>query len=175
MLTALSVRRFCVGRVRSLTPAIRIVLGVYVACYLRLPLFSRHTSHQHQRKHTDHRTPKHVHPPFVLSNLGRRIIDFFDYRQFRLVVLPRSIEATLMPRSLRSPRHEALRKFLVERRKAVGMTQAELARRIDRYQSFIADVERGQRRVDVVEFLDFAEALKFDPSKAVKAIGRSPR
>jgi hypothetical protein len=31
-----------------------------------------------------------------------------------------------MPRSLRSPRHEALRAFLVERRKAAGLTQAVL-------------------------------------------------
>jgi transcriptional regulator with XRE-family HTH domain len=80
-----------------------------------------------------------------------------------------------MPRSLRSPRHEVLRKILAEKRKAAGTTQAELAHRIGRYQSFIADVERGQRRVDVVEFLDLADALSFDPAKVIKAIRRAPK
>jgi transcriptional regulator with XRE-family HTH domain len=63
----------------------------------------------------------------------------------------------------------------VEKRKAAGLTQADLARRVGRYQSYIADVERGQRRVDVVEFLDLAEVLKLDPAKAVKAVQRSPK
>jgi transcriptional regulator with XRE-family HTH domain len=80
-----------------------------------------------------------------------------------------------MPRSLRSPRHEALTELLVEQRKAAGMTQAELARRIGRYQSFVSDVERGQRRVDVVEFLEFSEALKFDPAKIISTIRRTSK
>jgi transcriptional regulator with XRE-family HTH domain len=80
-----------------------------------------------------------------------------------------------MSRSLRSPRHEALRHFLATKRKAAGITQAELARRVGRYQSYVADVERGQRRIDIVEFLDFAEALKFDPAKVIKTIARAAR
>jgi transcriptional regulator with XRE-family HTH domain len=72
-----------------------------------------------------------------------------------------------MPSTLRSPRHEALRAFLVERRKKAGLTQAEVAARLGRYQSFVATVESGQRRVDVVEFLDFAEAIGFNPRDAI--------
>jgi transcriptional regulator with XRE-family HTH domain len=80
-----------------------------------------------------------------------------------------------MSRTLRSPRHEALRRLLIEKRKAAGLTQAELAKRLGRYQSFIADLERGQRRIDVVEFLDLAEALDFDAPKAIRsiAVGRA--
>ena len=72
-----------------------------------------------------------------------------------------------MPRSLRSPRHEALRAFLVERRKAAGLTQAVLAERLKIHQSYVADIERGQRRVDVVELFALAEAIGFDPSEAI--------
>jgi predicted transcriptional regulator len=48
-----------------------------------------------------------------------------------------------MPRPLRSPRHEALRAFLVEKRKNAGLTQAEVAAKLGRYQSFVAHVESG--------------------------------
>jgi transcriptional regulator with XRE-family HTH domain len=80
-----------------------------------------------------------------------------------------------MPQTLRSPRHEALIALLVEKRKKAGLTQADVAKRLRRYQSFVATVESGQRRIDVVEFLDFADAIGFDPRDAIRrlrAIGR---
>jgi transcriptional regulator with XRE-family HTH domain len=80
-----------------------------------------------------------------------------------------------MPDTLRSPRHEALRAFLVERRKKAGLTQADVAARLGRYQSFVATVESGQRRVDVVEFLDFAEAIGFNPREAIARISSTKR
>lgn len=76
-----------------------------------------------------------------------------------------------MPRTLNSPRHEALISLLVDRRKKAGLTQAEVARRLRRYQSFVATVESGQRRIDVIEFLAFADAIGFDPAKALREIG----
>jgi hypothetical protein len=39
----------------------------------------------------------------------------------------------------------------------------------DAYQSFVATVEGGQRKIDVVEMLAFAEAIGFDPREAVEA------
>jgi hypothetical protein len=39
------------------------------------------------------------------------------------------------------------------------------------HQSFVADFERGERRLDAVQFLDFAEALGFDPGAAIRKIG----
>lgn len=50
------------------------------------------------------------------------------------------------------------------------MTQADLAARLGEYQSFVARVESGQRRVDVVEFIDIAKALEFDPAKAISVL-----
>ncbi len=49
-------------------------------------------------------------------------------------------------------------------------TQAEVAKRLKRYQSFVATVESGQRRIDVVEFIDFADAIGFDPRDAIKRL-----
>jgi transcriptional regulator with XRE-family HTH domain len=75
-----------------------------------------------------------------------------------------------MPKSLGSARHQALIDLLVEKREAAGLTQAELAAKLGEYQSFIARLESGQRRVDVVEFLEIAEMLGFDAAKAISAL-----
>jgi transcriptional regulator with XRE-family HTH domain len=73
-------------------------------------------------------------------------------------------------KTLGSKRHKALIDLLIERRVAAGMTQAELATRLGEYQSFIARLESGQRRIDVVELLELAEVLKFDVAKAITAL-----
>ncbi len=75
-----------------------------------------------------------------------------------------------MAKTLGSPRQKALIDLIVERREAAGLTQAELARRLGEYQSFVARLESGQRRVDVVEFLALAEVLRFDPAKLLAAV-----
>lgn len=75
-----------------------------------------------------------------------------------------------MSRTLRSARHETLIALLVEKRREAGLTQAQVARRLKRYQSYVATVESGQRRIDVVEFLDFAEAIGFDPREAIRRL-----
>jgi transcriptional regulator with XRE-family HTH domain len=80
-----------------------------------------------------------------------------------------------MPRTLRSPRQKALIALLIEQRKKSGLTQTQLAKRLRRYQSFVATVESGQRRIDVIEFLDFAEAIGFDPIDAIKKLRASAR
>ena len=80
-----------------------------------------------------------------------------------------------MSRTLRSPMQDALCALLVEKRKKAGLTQAQVAKKLRRYQSFVATVESGQRRLDVVEFLDFADAIGFDPREVIKrlrAVGR---
>jgi transcriptional regulator with XRE-family HTH domain len=78
-----------------------------------------------------------------------------------------------LAKTLGSPRQKALIEFIVSRREVSGLTQAELAKRLGEYQSFVARLESGQRRVDVVEFLSLAEVLKFDPAKALRSIRKA--
>src|SRR4051794_38449252 len=75
-----------------------------------------------------------------------------------------------LPKTLGSKRHQALIALLIERREAAGMTQTQLADRLGEYQSFVARLESGQRRVDVVEFLELAEVLGFDAGKVLAAV-----
>lgn len=79
-----------------------------------------------------------------------------------------------MTRSLRSERHKVLRQLLVEARRGANLTQSELANKLDRPQSFVAKAETGERRLDVVEFLEIAAALKIDPAKIVKRLLKVP-
>jgi transcriptional regulator with XRE-family HTH domain len=75
-----------------------------------------------------------------------------------------------MSKTFDSPRHEALAKFVTHKRKKAGMTQAEVAASLGRYQSFIADIESGQRRIDVIQLLDIADAIGFDAREAIKML-----
>jgi transcriptional regulator with XRE-family HTH domain len=67
-------------------------------------------------------------------------------------------------------RHEALRKFIKEEREKADLTQHELARLIRRSQSYVATIETGQRRIDVVELVELASALGFDPTVALRLV-----
>ncbi|NEK17291.1 multiprotein-bridging factor 1 family protein [Rhizobium leguminosarum] len=73
-------------------------------------------------------------------------------------------------KTLGTERHRALIALLVEKREASGLTQTELADRLGEYQSFVARLESGQRRVDVIEFLELATILDFDPFDALRRL-----
>ncbi len=75
-----------------------------------------------------------------------------------------------MGKTLGSVRHRALVDLIVSKREAARLTQAQLAEKLDEYQSFVARLESGQRRIDVIEFLELAVQLQFDPIKALSAI-----
>lgn len=69
-----------------------------------------------------------------------------------------------MSKSLRTPLQQQLQDSLVKLRKSKNLTQADLALKLGRPQSFVAKYEGGERRLDVVEFVDVAHALEIDPS-----------
>lgn len=68
-----------------------------------------------------------------------------------------------MTRSVFSDGYAALLDTLVQARKDAGLTQFELASRLGRPQPFVSYFERGERRVDVVEFCIIARAIGADP------------
>jgi transcriptional regulator with XRE-family HTH domain len=72
-----------------------------------------------------------------------------------------------MPSIRRSPAHLELRRILVERRTAAGLSQVTLAERLGRPQSFVSKVENGERRLDVVELFEFADALGCRPEEII--------
>ena len=59
-------------------------------------------------------------------------------------------------------RQRRLAELLIVARMDAGMTQVELSSRLGRTQSYVSKVEAGERRIDVMELLDLAEALGCD-------------
>jgi transcriptional regulator with XRE-family HTH domain len=64
-----------------------------------------------------------------------------------------------MTRSVFSSAYAELRDRLVSARLACGLTQVQLAERLGRPQSFVSKIERGERRLDLVELVEITEAL----------------
>jgi transcriptional regulator with XRE-family HTH domain len=62
------------------------------------------------------------------------------------------------------------RSLLVEARTEAGLSQAQLAAKLGRPQSFVSKYERGDRRLDVVEFLDVSRALNLDATRVLLAV-----
>jgi transcriptional regulator with XRE-family HTH domain len=68
-----------------------------------------------------------------------------------------------MPSSVHSNAQETLVAVLVAARRKSGLLQAELGAIVGKDQSYVSNIERGQRRVDVLEFYQLARAMKADP------------
>lgn len=76
----------------------------------------------------------------------------------------------------KGPHTEQCRRFremLIEMRKDAALTQAELAGKLEKPQSFVSKYENGERRLDVMEFLEVSKATGIDPSKAIKKLGKA--
>lgn len=55
-----------------------------------------------------------------------------------------------------------------KRRIDANLRQQDVAARLDWPQSFVAKYESGERRLDVVEFIEVAEAIGFDPADFIR-------
>lgn len=75
-----------------------------------------------------------------------------------------------MVESVFTSKYARFRELLIEARRARGFSQAALAEKLGRLQSFVSKYERGERRLDVVEFLDVAQALDLDPCQVLQQL-----
>ena len=81
-----------------------------------------------------------------------------------------------MTQSVHSKRYQRLRELLIEARKSRKLSQAALANALGCVQTFVSKYERGERRLDVVEFLDITKALGIDPHEIIgKLQGRDEK
>jgi transcriptional regulator with XRE-family HTH domain len=65
--------------------------------------------------------------------------------------------------SLRSLEYCALRTILIESRRQAGLTQRQLASRLQRPRSYVSKIEGGDRHVFMHELPEIASALRVDP------------
>jgi transcriptional regulator with XRE-family HTH domain len=67
-------------------------------------------------------------------------------------------------------RYQRLRRALVQLRRDARLTQSELAARLQKPQSFVSKYERGDRRLDVIDFAEVVRALGADPGAVLECI-----
>lgn len=64
---------------------------------------------------------------------------------------------------------------MVAARNSAGLTQTELADKLGRPQSYVSKYERGERRLDVIEFLVLADLLNLDIYDFITRLSGIPR
>jgi transcriptional regulator with XRE-family HTH domain len=72
-----------------------------------------------------------------------------------------------MRKSIHRSEYRVLLDLLREQRARAGLTQAQASSSLGRAQSFISDVERGSRRLDLVQLRDLCHVLQTDLVKFV--------
>ena len=64
-------------------------------------------------------------------------------------------------------------KLILDARKKSGFTQEKLAAKLKKNQSYISKYENGDRRLDVLEFMDAMHALNVDPVEIISDLEKS--
>ncbi len=68
------------------------------------------------------------------------------------------------------PKYILLVGKLIDERKSIGMTQAELAKKLGKHQSYVAKVEVCERKLDVMEFVEWCQALGLPAGQLISNI-----
>ena len=73
-------------------------------------------------------------------------------------------------KTLHSPAHQTFTRMIKEAREKAGLTQTETAKRLGIRQNLISDIERGERLVDVIEFIHFCQMYDVNPGRFLKKL-----
>lgn len=72
-----------------------------------------------------------------------------------------------MEKSIYSRRYALFTKLLRAAREDAGLTQEDIANRLQATQTFVSKCERGERRLDIIELCSWCEALGIPAGKFV--------
>ena len=73
-------------------------------------------------------------------------------------------------KTIYSPIHERMLEILRAARVKAGLTQVQAAERLGCRQTFLSKIERGERRLDVIEFLVICRAYEVKPCTIMKVL-----
>ena len=69
-------------------------------------------------------------------------------------------------------KYDLLRQMLIDERNKAGLKQTEVSIKLNKPQSYISKIERGERGVDIIEFFEIARAIGFDPITFLKQFNK---
>ena len=73
-------------------------------------------------------------------------------------------------RSVHSKVHQDIRNLLIKQRKKLKLTQRDLAKKLNISHSIIGKIETGDRRLDVVELIEYANILEIDSNTILEIL-----
>lgn len=73
-----------------------------------------------------------------------------------------------MPNALHRRQYQIFQALLVEARERAAMTQMAVAKKLSRPQSFVSKYERGERRLDLTEFIEIADVIGINISEFMR-------
>ena len=76
-----------------------------------------------------------------------------------------------MVKSIYTEEYKAVIGALVTERKHAGITQAQLASKLGKPQSFVSKIESRERRLDIVEFFHICRAMGTDGVEILRLAG----
>ena len=76
-------------------------------------------------------------------------------------------------KSIFTQKYNRFRELIIAARREANLSQVALAAKLKRPQSFVSKYERGERRLDVVEFLEIAKVIGINPLKIIKELERT--
>lgn len=75
-----------------------------------------------------------------------------------------------MKNSVYSPHYDKLRVWLKNQRVEKGLTLRDLSTLTGIHHSIFGKIEQGRRRIDLVEFVEYCQALDADPQEGILII-----
>jgi transcriptional regulator with XRE-family HTH domain len=75
-----------------------------------------------------------------------------------------------LPKGFQDERYRRLIEQLVEARREQGLTQGQVAAKRGTHQQFVSRYETGERRLDIIEFVDVCGVLRREVQKLLGAL-----
>ncbi len=75
-------------------------------------------------------------------------------------------------KSLHTPPYDAILALLRQIREEAGLTQEQVATRLKRTRTYVTKCELGERRIDLLEWLEFCRACRCDPASFLSRLKR---
>ncbi|MEN4915705.1 helix-turn-helix transcriptional regulator [Acinetobacter pittii] len=70
---------------------------------------------------------------------------------------------------------EELKQWLKEQRELKDLTQQQLAHKLGKTVDYVENVEHGDYRLEIIEFLYYCQALTIDPHQGIRLIEIDPQ
>ena len=88
----------------------------------------------------------------------------------QLYIEPKMGAMKTLRASIHSAEQQALRHLFTTQRQHLGLSQRALAERMGVVYSVIGKIETGDRRLDIVEFIEYCHALELDPKAVISQL-----